>query len=84
MRISVRFFAHSRELAGAAETTLEFTSESCSLSDFESVLLSQFPLLEEIWPAVALSRNLEYISRTDSVKLQEGDEIGIIPPVSGG
>jgi len=82
MIITVRFFARSRELVGASETEIEIEDET--MDALERALLFKYPSLSEIWSSVILSLNLEYISRGDQVRLKEGDEIGVIPPISGG
>jgi MoaE-MoaD fusion protein len=76
MRITVRLFAAVRERAGRASQDLE-------LPDGASV--------GDVWPAlelgeepagIAYARNREYADRSTS--LAEGDEVAVIPPVSGG
>lgn len=44
----------------------------------------QFPLLEEIKGAFALAVNQEYVGPDGEVALRAGDEVAIIPPISGG
>ena len=84
MFVVVRFFARSRELVGEREIELELDSNQPSLQEFETKLLGQYPVLKEIWESVLLSRNLEYVSKSDELELKEGDEMAIIPPISGG
>ena len=73
MRVTVRLFAGLRERAGWGERELEAAS------------------VDEIWPQLGLGEepagllyavNQEYAER--STPLAEGDEVAIIPPVSGG
>jgi molybdopterin synthase catalytic subunit/molybdopterin converting factor small subunit len=76
MRVAVRLFAALRELAGARETALE-------LDDGASV--------DDVWPALGLGDepaglvyavNHAYVER--GTPLADGDEVALIPPVSGG
>ena len=76
MRVAVRLFAGLRERAGTARRDLEL-AEGATLSD--------------VWPALALGEepagllyavNKEYADR--AAALAEGDEVAVIPPVSGG
>ena len=76
MRITVRLFAGLRELAGTARRELE-------LPDGSSV--------EHVWPTLELGDepagllyavNRAYAERGQP--LEEGDEVALIPPVSGG
>jgi len=82
MIIAVRFFARSRELVGASETEIEIEGET--MDALKRALLFKYASLWEIWSLVMLSLNLEYISKGDQVRLKEGDEIGVIPPINGG
>jgi MoaE-MoaD fusion protein len=76
MQLSIRLFAGLRERAGTGARTLE-------LSDGATV--------GDVWPALGLgdepggllyARNREYVA-ADEV-LADGDEVAVIPPVSGG
>jgi len=76
MRVSVKLFAALREQAGARERTLD-VPDGATLGD--------------VWPALALgdepagllyALNRQYAART--AVLRDGDEVALIPPVSGG
>jgi molybdopterin synthase catalytic subunit/molybdopterin converting factor small subunit len=74
MRVKVRLFAGLRERAGVAERELEGVTR-----------------VSEVWPALGLGDepdgllyavNRRYAEREDA--LSDGDEVALIPPVSGG
>jgi molybdopterin synthase catalytic subunit/molybdopterin converting factor small subunit len=76
MKVRVRLFAALRERAGAGEVQVE---------------LPDGAVVADVWPALALdgeppgllfARNRVYADRTEAI--EEGDEIAVIPPVSGG
>jgi molybdopterin synthase catalytic subunit/molybdopterin converting factor small subunit len=76
MKVAVRLFAALRERAGAREAALE-------LDDGASV--------DDVWPALGLGEepaglvyavNRAYVER--GTPLADGDEVALIPPVSGG
>ncbi len=76
MKVAVRLFAALRELAGARERALEL-DEGASVDD--------------VWPALGLGDepaglvyavNRAYVER--GTPLADGDEVALIPPVSGG
>ncbi len=76
MQIRIRLFAALRERAGIAERQLEL-AEGASVADvWRELELGDEP------PGIAYARNREYASR-DTV-LADGDEVALIPPVSGG
>lgn len=81
MRITVRFFAILKDRAGVDSTRLELTDGS-RISDAMKLLETQFASIKPqlARAAVAINRNYE---KTDSI-LQDGDELALLPPVSGG
>lgn len=81
MRVSVRLFASAREAAGQDTIDLDLPGAA----NVDSVLLrlgSECPRLAPHLPHVMVAVNTEYADRQTEV--HEGDEIAIIPPVSGG
>ena len=79
--VTVKLFARARELAGTSELRLDLPDGS-DTSFLLKNLCQLFPPLEELLPCVVLARNHEYLS--SPVLLQAGDEIALIPPISGG
>jgi molybdopterin synthase catalytic subunit len=82
MLIRVRLFAMLRERAGAGEVELD-VADGATAADAMVVLAERHglgDLLERLPVAVAVNR--EYAERGQA--LAEGDELALIPPVSGG
>jgi len=77
------FFARSREITGVSEKQYNIP-QGTNTQQFVDILLADYSPLSEILKVSLLSVNLEYIDRGASVILKEGDEIAIIPPISGG
>ena len=76
---TIRTFAAARELVGdRIELTLEKNS---TVGMLKSRLLDVYPTLREL-KEFAVARNEEYALDADPVR--PGDELVIIPPVSGG
>jgi molybdopterin synthase catalytic subunit len=74
VRVTVRLFAGLRERAGRSRVELEDVAR-----------------VDDVWPALGLGDeprgllyavNREYVDR--SRELADGDEVALIPPVSGG
>ncbi len=81
LRVRVRLFAMQREIAGAREVELELPA-GASIEDAWAALVERFPRLAPGRPAVRFARNGAY---TDAATgLADGDEVAMIPPVSGG
>src|SRR5689334_5877161 len=76
MKVAVRLFAGLRELAGTRATEIELSPGSTAADVWPALELGAEP------PGLLLAVNKSYATR-DTV-LQEGDEIALIPPVSGG
>lgn len=83
--IRILFFAKSRELSGADEVTFALESNSISSSELLNKI-SRVYNLEAIKSTVILAVNQSYcdIGPEEQLHLKEGDEIAIIPPLSGG
>ena len=81
MLIRVLFFGMLKDLVGQSTATVELP-EGARVQDLLSHYAGQFPRLGEMLPALALSVNQEY-SRGDR-RLCAGDEVALLPPVSGG
>jgi MoaE-MoaD fusion protein len=81
MKIQVKLFASVRELIGQRELMLEVPEGTCG-SELIQLLVSTHPRLERLAPSLKLAVNQEYAGG-DHI-LAEGDEIALIPPVSGG
>lgn len=81
MRIRVLLFGQLKEIVGLAEEFLEL-EPGLQLSALMSRYGERFPKFEALAGTIACSVNQEYAS--SSVVLHDGDEVGFLPPVSGG
>src|SRR6266850_1276702 len=81
MQIRVLFFGVLKDLVGRSSETLELP-EGARLQTVLSHYARQAPRFEAMLPSLALSVNQEY-SGPDQA-LRAGDEVGLLPPVSGG
>ncbi len=79
MKVSVLFFAASRDLTGKAREELEIP-EGETVAGLLKRLESQYPALEGMHVRVAV--NTEFAESGD--RLHDKDEIAVLPPVSGG
>lgn len=83
MKISLRLFANLKELAGKESLELEM-KEGADVEALIRTISSELPALREILEkkAVFISINMEMAKNKDI--LSEGDEVGLLPPFSGG
>ena len=81
MRITVLFFGMLRDLVGRSEEELQLP-EGARLETVFEHYASQFPKLREMAGSVVIARNQEFAD--PEVAVSEGDEVALMPPVSGG
>ena len=81
LAVRARLFAIQRELAGRREIELALPL-GATVEDAWGDLVRRFPVLAPGRPYVRFARNGEYTEA--QVALADGDEIAVIPPVSGG
>ncbi len=76
MRVVVKFFAGLRERAGEGTRTLEVPPRTRAADVWAAIGLGEEP------DGVLYAINKEYVAR--DTELADGDELALIPPVSGG
>ena len=81
MRVRVRLFAVQRELAGTREVAVDL-AVGATIADAWDALVAIHPSLAPGRAAVRFARNSVYASADEP--LADGDEVAMIPPVSGG
>lgn len=82
MQITLRYFAILRDrMGGEAEADLT-VPDGVTVADIESQMIAADPSLRDLLARAAFAVNREYVPR--STELHDGDELAIIPPVSGG
>lgn len=81
MTITLLLFASCREAAGTRSASLQL-KPGCRVRDLRATLPDHLPSLAGIAPSLSFAVNEEYVQ--DDHELQDGDEVALIPPVSGG
>jgi molybdopterin converting factor subunit 1 len=81
MDIRVKLFAVAQDLAGGEEVTLSMP-EGSRVSDLIQKLIQHYPAFRDLEHVLRVAVNQEIALPGDSVR--GGDEVAIIPPVSGG
>ena len=76
MKVAVRLFAGLRELAGIRATEIELPAGSTAADVWPALALGTEP------PGLLIAVNRSYAARDSA--LEDGDEVALIPPVSGG
>jgi molybdopterin converting factor subunit 1 len=81
MRVTVRLFARLRDIAGTAEMLREVEA-GATVGAVWRQLAGEFPALADYGRSISTALNADY-ARMDA-EVHDGDEIGFLPPVSGG
>lgn len=81
MRVQILFFGMLKELAGRASDTVDLAEGAC-VADILRHYESQIPRLKDALSSLALAVNQQYAG--PDTKLNSGDEVALLPPVSGG
>ena len=82
--VSLLLFAKARELVGSSSVSLSLPSSTSTYSDLVSSVLELFPVLKRLGGTFVLSLNENYIDQDSEISLSAGDELAVIPPISGG
>jgi molybdopterin converting factor subunit 1 len=79
--IKVLFFGAAADRAGTRETRLEL-EDSATLAEVWPLIVERHPDLGPMGDTLAFAVNGEYARGQDPVST--GDEVAVLPPVSGG
>jgi molybdopterin converting factor subunit 1 len=81
MRVTVLYFGVLKDLAAAEQDALELP-EGETVAGLVHHLRESASKQSEVWSSLAVAVNREY-AVADTV-LRDGDEVALLPPVSGG
>ena len=81
MKIVVRYFALFRDTTGTDQDSLVIDDGS-TVSELLETIRKKYPDMEKTKRDVLVSVNRNFA--THELKLKDGDEVAIFPPVSGG
>lgn len=81
MKVTVRFFATYRDAVGKPQIEMEM-DDGASLGDLLERLYDTYPKLKKWSESIICSVNRKYAD--DDKLLEPGDEVALLPPVSGG
>jgi molybdopterin converting factor subunit 1 len=81
MKVRTKFFAAIKDIVGTSEVDLEL-ADGFTAGDLFQQYCRQYAPLSRYANNTMISVNLEFVP--PETRLQEGDEIAFIPPVSGG
>ena len=80
-KVRVRLFARLADMAGTRATEVDL-GEGLTAGDAYRMLCREHPAMAGLEGSLMYAVNAEYVS--DTHPLRDGDELALIPPVSGG
>ncbi|XP_073333651.1 molybdopterin synthase sulfur carrier subunit isoform X2 [Pagrus major] len=84
-QVCVLYFAKSAELTGVKEEEIVAVPTPISCRDLWRLLLQRHPRLSVLQDQVVLAVCQQYVAIGDQVvTLADGDEVAVVPPLSGG
>ena len=79
--VTVKLFASVKEIAKLSEATLTLPASSVA-DDVVAHFITHFPAMKSLRPYVRVAVNECYVDISHPLK--NGDDVALIPPVSGG
>ena len=81
MRVQILFFGVLKDLAGKSSDNLELR-EGATVGDLLETCAARIPRLNDLLASLAVAVNQQYAGA--ETELKSGDEVALLPPVSGG
>ncbi len=81
MQVRLLFFATLKDVVGARQLDFDLPSGS-TISDLLTRLESKYPRFKDYRPVLLTAINEDYVDK--NARINDGDEVAIFPPVSGG
>ncbi len=82
MRLRLCLYGGLQRVGGGREHALELPGETMSVAELRAAIARAHPPLAPHLPTAALAIGDTIV--TDDGQVRDGDEIGLLPPVSGG
>ena len=81
MTVRVQFWSYFKDLAGSAEIAATL-ADGATIADLLKDVYTRFPKLAAAEKSTLIAVGVDYQPRNH--RLQDGDEVSLFPPVSGG
>lgn len=84
VEVRLLLFAKARDLAGITEAALLSPKILRDVEELKQLIFKAHPSLGILESCVVVAINESYVEPGVEIRLQQGDQIAIIPPISGG
>ncbi|KAL6043089.1 Molybdopterin synthase sulfur carrier subunit [Balamuthia mandrillaris] len=86
MKVKCLFFAASKEVCGQEQKEFADLEEGTTVRQLLARLNEEYPALQQVLASAMVALNQDYVdphSTQHDPQLHDGDELAIIPPLSG-
>jgi len=80
-KVLVKFFASARDIVGKKDLKMEI-EKNCRVKDVMENIFKEYPELKKLEDQLLISVNKDRTAKDEILK--DGDEIAVMPPVTGG
>lgn len=80
MKVKILLFGRLNSITGRKSIELTFEGCECKVEDIKKIVFHKFPELENETFRIVVNQEIG----SDSQKVMDGDEIALLPPISGG
>lgn len=82
--VKLLFFAKAKDLIGKNEAEVFLSGKSYTLKTLLEEIINLYEVLQPLTRSLLLAVNEEYLDPLQIIYLKDGDNIAIMPPLSGG
>ena len=82
MKVKVIFYGGLQRVVDARQLEIEFSEQNLELDKLSQHLIGQYPEIKKHMKSVVYSIGDSVVNNSHVVS--DGDEVGLLPPVSGG
>lgn len=83
VEVNVLYFAKSREVAGVSQECFQL-ADSATTKVLVEAIVERHPAIQSVLKSCVLALNQEYVKLNETIPLKSGDEVAVVPPLSGG
>jgi len=84
VRVRVKLFAVLADAVGAKELVIDLNKEKARVKDILDYVRSKYPRFREVEKDVPILMLVNGVNVLPDSEVKEGDEVSLLPPVSGG
>ncbi len=84
IKVRVKFFAVLTDVVGAKELAVEINKEKATVKEILEYIRNRYPKFKEIEKDIPILTLVNGVNVLLDEEVKNGDEVSLLPPVSGG